>query len=263
MYNCSIYIYFSISIDLRRLYQSPQGQTGTVDLHKWLHSSVDEANEDKFNSQTMKILAQMSRNTPPKTIDSRTYTRPKKRYSRPSIETYNEGLFDFNSTQNNASLVAAKLQEMELDQDDGYNSQPKPLNFDLSQPTSTSIFDKILAEVPGADSFQNMSPPSLMNSMCSSTFTTLMESSYIKNDPVLREIRDTDYSDTVLLQDGDPTTFQSITESLIKRALQESESLEAFKAEEKQEADSGSTPVENLSCRLSETDLIDGKFINY
>lgn len=40
-----------------------------------------------------------------------------------------------------------------------------------------------------------------------------MENSYIKNDPVLREIRDTDYSETVLLQDSDPPMFQSFSES--------------------------------------------------
>lgn len=119
-------------------------------------------------------------------------------------------------------ILAAKLQEIELEQDSPINSDvecskletpKKPLNFDLSQPTNSGMFDSILRTASEIDSFQNMSPPSLVNSMCSSTFTNLMENSYIKNDPVLREIRDTDYSETILLQDGDPPLFQSFTES--------------------------------------------------
>lgn len=90
----------------------------------------------------------------------------------------------------------------------------KPLNFDLTQPASTSMFDSILASAAELESFQNMSPPSLVNSMCSSTFTNLMENSYIKNDPVLREIRDTDFSESVLMQEsGGSTTFRSFTGS--------------------------------------------------
>lgn len=152
---------------------------------------------------------------------------------------------------------------MELSHDDS----AKPLNFDLSQPTSTSIFDKIFADAPMMDSFQNMSPPSLVNSMCSSTFTTLMENSFIKNDPVLREIRDTDYSETVLLQDGDPPMFQSFTDnfctdktdSFIKKALQTTNTNfnEEFEENERtclKESDSSSSLLENLSCRISTDD---------
>lgn len=214
----------------------------------------------------------LGKSSPSKFIDSRTFTRPKKRYSRPSIEKYNEELFDLNISENNPSLIAAKLQEMELDNDDSYkilNSQPKPLNFDLSQPTNTSMFEQILADAPMMDSFQNMSPPSLVNSMCSSTFTTLMENSYIKNDPVLREIRDTDYSETILLEDSDPPMFQSVTDSLcsektesfIKKALQttyshleerESANIEKELEEfETQESSSNGTLLENLSCKIS------------
>lgn len=166
------------------------------------------------------MMREMAKIDCKKSIDSRTFTRPKKRYSRPSIEKYNEDLAELNKPDNNnsySSLLAAKLQQMELEQDDNTESsnisESKPLGFDLSQPANTSIFDKILDSVPELDSFQNMSPPSLINSMCSSTFTTLMENSYIKNDPVLREIRDTDYSQTVLLQDSDPPMFQSFSES--------------------------------------------------
>lgn len=147
------------------------------------------------------MLSQAGKFSPStRAIDSRTYTRPKKRFPRPSIEKYQEELLENATTEMNRSLMAAKLQEMELEREETEEKGSGPLHFDLSQPTTTSIFDKMLAEAPGLESFQNMSPPSLINSMCSSTFTTLMESSYIKNDPVLREIRDADYSETVLLQ---------------------------------------------------------------
>lgn len=223
-----LYFYNYLSLFLNRLYGNEGPETATSDLHTWLHSDRSDFTADSFSSQSMKLLSQLNKTSPSKFIDSRTFTRPKKRYSRPSLEKYNEELFDTNSSENNPSLLAAKLQEMELDNDDSNNSQPTPLSFDLSQPTNTSIFEKILAEAPGIDSFQNMSPPSLVNSMCSSTFTTLMDSSFIRNDPVLREIRDTDYSETVLLQDSDPPMFQSITDSFcsdkgdtfIKRTLQ-------------------------------------------
>lgn len=89
----------------------------------------------------------------------------------------------------------------------------KPLDFDLGQPTNSYYFENMLANVSDMDTFQNMSPPSLVNSMCSSTFANLMESSFIKNDPVLREIRDTDFTESILLQDSEPPMFQSFTES--------------------------------------------------
>lgn len=207
---------YKIPLFLNRLYGTEGPETSTSDLHTWLRGDTHDFTAENFSSQSMKLLSQLNKTSPSKFIDSRTFTRPKKRYSRPSLEKYNEELFDPNSSENNPSLLAAKLQEMELDNDDSNNTPPnKPFNFDLSQPTNTSIFEKILAEAPGIDSFQNMSPPSLVNSMCSSTFTTLMDSSFIKNDPVLREIRDTDYSETVLLQDSDPPMFQSITDSFL------------------------------------------------
>lgn len=89
----------------------------------------------------------------------------------------------------------------------------RPVQFDLSQPTSLHNFDSFLLHNADVDSFQNMSPPSLVNSMCSSTFANLMESSFIKNDPVLREIRDKDFTETAMLQDIEAPMFQSITES--------------------------------------------------
>lgn len=99
-----------------------------------------------------------------------------------------------------------------------FNEAPKPeptrpLSFDLSQPSNSYYFENMLANIRDNDSFQNMSPPSLVNSICSTTFANLMESSFIKNDPVLREIRDTDFTENILLQDSEAPMFHSITES--------------------------------------------------
>ncbi|XP_018580060.1 uncharacterized protein LOC108917781 isoform X2 [Anoplophora glabripennis] len=135
-----------------------------TDLYGWLHN--DDIKDEEYFLSTMK-----SQNESQKNFDSRTFTRPKKRFTRPSIEKYNEEVYGNSSDAQNESS-------------------------DCSRKTN-----------------DNMSPPSLVNSMCSSTFANLMESSFIKNDPVLREIRDTDYTETVLLQDSEPPMFQSITES--------------------------------------------------
>lgn len=154
----------------------------------------------------------------PKNIDSRTFTRPKKRFTRPSIEKYNEEVYG-NSSRDDSSLTKDCLSNGALStnfviQEDSESLTPtKALNFDLSQPSSSFYFTNMVANLGDSDSFQNMSPPSLVNSMCSSTFANLMESSFIKNDPVLREIRDTDFTESVLLQDSEPPMFQSITES--------------------------------------------------
>lgn len=93
------------------------------------------------------------------------------------------------------------------------NETTKPLSFDLTQPSNSYYFDNVLANIRETDSFQNMSPPSLVNSICSTTFANLMENSFIKNDPILREIRDTDFTESILLQDSEAPMFQSITES--------------------------------------------------
>lgn len=88
-----------------------------------------------------------------------------------------------------------------------------PLQFDLHQPISVHNFDSFMFSSQ-MSSFQNMSPPSLVNySLCSSTFSSLMENSVIKNDPILREIRDKDFMQSSLLQDTDPPMFQSLSES--------------------------------------------------
>ncbi|CAH1124634.1 unnamed protein product [Ceutorhynchus assimilis] len=128
-----------------------------------------------------------------KTIDTRTFTRPKKKYTRLSVNDIEQML-----TEGNEMISS-------------FEEPSKPLQFDLSQPTSHNFDSFILSA--DADSFQNMSPPSLVNSLCSSTFANLMENSFIKNDPVLREIRDKDFTETALLQDIEAPMFQSITES--------------------------------------------------
>lgn len=181
-----------------------------TDLRGWLHN--DDIKDEEYFLSTIK-----SPNESQKNFDSRTFTRPKKRFTRPSIEKYNEEVYgSSNDAQNESSHHSRKsnisssiIQEIS----EPTATAAKPLNFDLTQPTNSYYFENILANSAEIDSFQNMSPPSLVNSMCSSTFANLMESSFIKNDPVLREIRDTDYTETVLLQDSEPPMFQSITES--------------------------------------------------
>lgn len=139
-----------------------------------------------------------------KVVDSRTFTRPKKRINRPSIEAYNDGYFKMNKSDNKIEDNLSEKPKM----DDTFSK--KPLEFDLSQPVNIS-FDKLAANIQEVDSFQNMSPPSLVTSMCSSTFANLMENSYIQNDPVLREIRDSELTEA-MLQD-EPPLFKSLTDS--------------------------------------------------
>uniref|UniRef100_V5GYX9 Uncharacterized protein n=1 Tax=Anoplophora glabripennis TaxID=217634 RepID=V5GYX9_ANOGL len=182
-----------------------------TDLYGWLHN--DDIKDEEYFLSTMK-----SQNESQKNFDSRTFTRPKKRFTRPSIEKYNEEVYGNSSdAQNESSDCSRKTNDVSnsiiQETSEPIATSAKPLNFDLTQPTNSYYFENILANSAEIDSFQNMSPPSLVNSMCSSTFANLMESSFIKNDPVLREIRDTDYTETVLLQDSEPPMFQSITES--------------------------------------------------
>ncbi|EFA01903.1 uncharacterized protein LOC664340 [Tribolium castaneum] len=161
-----------------------------TDLHYWLYLPSEEA---------------LPRESKLKNIDTRTFTRPKKRFTRPSIEKYNEELYGSDLKE----LTDSGIQLNGCSQDE---TPTKPLHFDLGQASTSVYFENILANAPMLDSFQNMSPPSLVNSMCSSTFANLMENSFIKNDPVLREIRDTDFTGSILQQETEPM-FQSITES--------------------------------------------------
>ncbi|XP_060532446.1 uncharacterized protein LOC132705690 [Cylas formicarius] len=154
-----------------------------------------------------------------KNIDTRTFTRPKRRLIRPSIEQY-EQLYNSSSDTTEMSSSTEILFSSGLKLSEKVEEEPeptqdyftkKPLHFDLSQPINN--FDSFMLNSSEFDSFQNMSPPSLVNSLCSSTFANLMENSFIKNDPVLREIRDKDFTETALLQDTEAPIFQSITES--------------------------------------------------
>nr|XP_023029059.1 uncharacterized protein LOC111517210 isoform X1 [Leptinotarsa decemlineata] len=188
----------------------PNSQEENIsNLGEWLKGS--EINDDFL----LDIAPKTSQAVSQKLVDSRTFTRPKKRFTRPSIEQYNEEMYGSGSEISVGSLIKRKSMNRPLSESFVIQERMEvtPVEFDLSQPSSSYYFDKISSETGEADSFQNMSPPSLVNSMCSSTFANLMESSFIKNDPVLREIRDTDFTESVLLQDCEPPMFQSITES--------------------------------------------------
>ncbi|XP_050512724.1 uncharacterized protein LOC126888454 [Diabrotica virgifera virgifera] len=175
-----------------------------VDLDQWLHKDLDSSYSPLANINSHISLH--------KNVDSRTFTRPKKRFTRPSIERYNEEMYGGSSE---TITLPSSPRSFVIEENPEFNAtlSENSVNFDLSQPSSSYYFEKIVADCGDMDSFQNMSPPSLVNSMCSSTFANLMESSFIKNDPILREIRDTDYSEMVLLQDCEAPMFQSFTES--------------------------------------------------
>ncbi|KAJ8984543.1 hypothetical protein NQ317_006829 [Molorchus minor] len=206
------------------LYDLPNNcEPAITNLNNWLHKTADE---DFFPS--CGLVQNISQTDFQKRIDTRTFTRPKKRFTRPSIEKYNEEVYGSNFETVNDKITSSdniKSIRNEIRNEPSFGgsainvvSEPiptpsNPVNFDFSQPINSYYFENVLANAADVDSFQNMSPPSLVNSMCSSTFANLMESSFIKNDPVLREIRDTDFTETVLLQDSEPPMFQSITES--------------------------------------------------
>lgn len=176
-------------------------------LHSWLNEDIKTTSADDNEVTGLQFES-------PKNIDTRTFTRPKKRFTRPSIEKYNEDMYGNQNHSSEGSFRRSLQRDSLIIQENGETAPPSnPLTFDLSQPTNSYYFDNILANCGEGDSFQNMSPPSLVNSMCSSTFANLMESSFIKNDPVLREIRDADYTENLLLQDSEPPMFQSFTES--------------------------------------------------
>lgn len=204
-----------------RLYAPPISSNIPIDdLKNWLYEPVDNSESEDFLSNRLRLAKEVSKFDKNKHIDTRTFTRPKKRFIRPSIEKYNEQVYGSDtSSEMNSSSEGLKRS---FDSGVCFNNaiqeinEPvasKPLEFDLTQSTNSYYFENIVANASDIDTFQNMSPPSLVNSMCSSTFANLMESSFIKNDPVLREIRDTDYTETILLEDSEPPMFQSFTES--------------------------------------------------
>ncbi|KAL3266940.1 hypothetical protein HHI36_011090 [Cryptolaemus montrouzieri] len=141
-----------------------------------------------------------------KNINTQTFTRPKKKFIRPSIEKYNQELFgDYNEATNiSSSPESPSFLDRTFTKE---STPPKPLKFDLTHSVNSHYFDKLAANADNEDTFQNMSPPSLVNSMCSSTFTNLMESSFIKNDPVLKQICDTDFTTSILSQGSEPSSL--------------------------------------------------------
>lgn len=181
-----------------------------IDL--WLHPKTNLSVEELLSSNSSHTVSDNQKN-----FDSRTFTRPKKRFARPNIEKYNEAIYGVGDTVSNdlsSSIESLNNGGIPL------SSMPKHSvietvkpSFDLSQPSNSYYFENMLANIRDSDSFQNMSPPSLVNSICSTTFANLMENSFIKNDPILREIRDTDFTESILLQDSEAPMFQSITES--------------------------------------------------
>lgn len=125
-----------------------------------------------------------------KNVDTRTFTRPKKRIIRPTLESISDNCSDFNLTKskfcNNQSEIH-DIEQIKIPENPFNNLSLRkdvsistgPLHFKLSDPVLNHSFDKILLTASdGYDSFQNMSPPSLMNSLCSSSF---MDSSLIQN----------------------------------------------------------------------------------
>ncbi|XP_065159521.1 uncharacterized protein [Atheta coriaria] len=188
------------------------------DNETWLVASNPVADLTKFFKSDTDMMTSSDSDTSNETykqFDSRTFTRPKRNFTRPSIEKYNEEFFASSTKPSKVTLSEEIDNYMSISNttiEDGMTEKTKPVHFDLTQPISTSIFENIASQSAEMDSFQNMSPPSLVNSMCSSTFTNLMDNSFIKNDPVLREIRDADYS-AVIYQEMEPPLYQSITES--------------------------------------------------
>lgn len=229
-----------------------------------------------------------------KAIDTRTFTRPKKKFLKPNVDKLNEDLFNYSdensSKENNGSVDDTGIDSVLMESYEDFScttirdlindsKESKPLQFDLNQPVSRNVFEKgnqkknlfesvnhtrnifenVFSSNTDLDTFQNMSPPSLVNSMCSSTFMNLMENSLIKNDPVLREIRDADYSSEILLQDHDPPVFQSLTgscsslnsdtaENFLRKTLGPNYNATLQRNEEADEKSS-----ESLDYRLNET----------
>ncbi|XP_030747269.1 uncharacterized protein LOC115875869 isoform X1 [Sitophilus oryzae] len=172
-------------------------RSSATDYNNWLQKTPFTMPFNQENSENIKLKSS-------KVVDTRTFTRPKKKLLRPSI-------MDLEQFQPGGTETILENQNSKSSEEEYLNGVPKePLHFDLSQPASINHFESMINSI---DSFQNMSPPSLVNSLCSSTFANLMESSFIKNDPVLREIRDKDFTESALLQDMEAPMFQSISES--------------------------------------------------
>lgn len=171
------------------------------DLKQWLYEDFNKI--DCSNSSAF-ILSDTAKIDSRKFIDTRTFTRPKKRINRPSLEQFADSCYTYGSSRSHSSdnfhETLSKFGMHSLSEDLSNDSIPiehnfsetTPIHFKVSEPVSNSVFDKILATANDSiDSFQNMSPPSLMDSLCSSTFTTLMDSGYVNQDHVPNDNNDT------------------------------------------------------------------------
>lgn len=81
----------------------------------WLYEKTDEPKRLETYMNRSPLIHEASKTNSKKIIDSRTFTRPKKRISRPSIETYNEGYFNMdkylNSELSSDSNVETQLED--------------------------------------------------------------------------------------------------------------------------------------------------------
>lgn len=142
-----------------------------------------------------------------KKIDTRTFTRPKRKFNRPSIELYTD---TFNNIKTNDSLNNVDVQAESFSENNPIQLEtPK---FDLTQPINGDPFNEILLNSTGLDSFINMKQPSLVNSMCSSTFSTMMVDSVNQKDDLF-QLKLSNHGEQSLLQDMEQPMFQSFTNS--------------------------------------------------
>lgn len=167
-----------------------------------MYKSFDDTDDLDFHNSQMSLVEELSRLSSTQSIDTRTFTRPKKKFTRPSIEQCNE---IFNASKNSMSELEVRPHENGAQ----LTSSLEAPQFDLTQPVLKNPFDNIFLNCNGADSFINMDPPSLVNSMCSSTFTNPMERSVTKED----EMKSSGYSEQILLQDTEQPIFRSFAES--------------------------------------------------
>lgn len=173
----------------------------TGDLTNWLHQDFNTVEDDISELESLNTEARKN------IVDTRTFTRPKKRISRPSLEQLTEGCYSQSSSKTSITGSyhdVSKLSLTEESSNESYHSDyllsntnsvtgnnvAAPVQFKLSEPVNIS-FDKILANAgESLDSFTNMSPPSLMNSLCSSTFTNLMDSGYVNQPEIVPNVND-------------------------------------------------------------------------
>lgn len=181
------------------LYESMKGHKIDTKVDNFIKQQTDTLNDYLVKDLTQDICSKESSS---KYINTQTFTRPKRKFIRPSIEKYNQEFFSDNEPINRSSSPESPLSKTSVE-----HSQMKPLEFDLTQSVTSHYFDRIAASLENEDTFQNESLPSLVNSMCSSTFTNLMESSLIKNDPVLKQICDTDFTTSILSQGSEPSSL--------------------------------------------------------